>query len=168
MPPAVAQGIRMVNRLSQIAAIVGAASGVASLLVIVFSVGVRLGDLTARVGVIEGKLIEPQDFGGLKSQVGTLYKIYVEDALKVYRPGNPGHPDENLVELLDAARQYGLTHPDLEATATVIAFVRELAAEQPEYLSAAAKETGVVELLGFLLTAVEESKKDPGALGTKR
>jgi hypothetical protein len=63
------------------AAIVGAVSGVVSLLLLIFSTGRRIGQVETKIEAIESKAIGQKDWGELGNKVETLYRIYVLEAL---------------------------------------------------------------------------------------
>lgn len=64
-----------------VAAIVGAVTGVISLLLLIFSVGRRVGQLETKLEHLEQKVVGQREWGELGNKVETLYRVYVIDTL---------------------------------------------------------------------------------------
>jgi hypothetical protein len=64
-----------------VAAIIGAVTGVVSLLLVIFSVGRRIGQLETKLDATEAKIISQREWGELGNKVETLYRVYVLEAL---------------------------------------------------------------------------------------
>jgi hypothetical protein len=64
-----------------IGAVIGAVTGVVSLLLLIFGVGRRIGQLETKLHDIESKQIGEREWGELQNKVETLYSVYVLEAL---------------------------------------------------------------------------------------
>ena len=67
--------------ISEIAAIIGAITGVISIFGIIYAYGFKFGSIETKLRNIEKNQINPIEFGKLSNQVETIYKVYVLDSL---------------------------------------------------------------------------------------
>lgn len=68
--------------ITLIAAVIGAVGGVVSLVVVIFSVGRRVGQLETDVQALKQDSIDQKEWGELRHKVTTLYGIYIEHVVK--------------------------------------------------------------------------------------
>ena len=87
--------MNVIDWLELLASIVGAISGVAALLVWLFGVGRKVGQLESRLQTLERDGIDPREWGELRNQVKTMYSIYVEHVVRQNMPptGRGGRDD---------------------------------------------------------------------------
>lgn len=71
-----------------IASLVGAFTGVVSLLLLIFGVGRRVGQLETKLSDLENRAIGQREWGELQNKVETLYRVYVLEALSRDRNGD--------------------------------------------------------------------------------
>ena len=76
------------------AALVGAASGLAALVVWLFGVGRKVGQLESRLQRLEGDRVDPREGGKFRNQVETMYSIYVGGVVRQNVPSDRGDRDE--------------------------------------------------------------------------
>jgi hypothetical protein len=74
--------------LTLIAAVVGATTGVVSLLLLIFSAGRRIGQVETKIGDLESKTIKQAEWGELRNKVDTLYTVYVLEVLSRKNDGD--------------------------------------------------------------------------------
>jgi hypothetical protein len=65
------------------ASLIGAVSGVISLLGLIYMFGYKLGIIDTRLKNLESNQIDKETYGGLTQRVDTLYQVYVVEKLRI-------------------------------------------------------------------------------------
>lgn len=161
---------------TDIIALIGAITGVLSIVGLVYAFGVKFGSIETRITGIEGNLISREAFGELRSKVGTLYKIYVEEAIPMPRRrrigGNPGHhsnpggseekPTITLTQdFIEEIRKVREENPEAEVVEIVSLVFERLAGTKPKQLMSFIKENDITPK-DLTLAIWEEVKKIKG------
>lgn len=81
--------------ISSIVGIIGGIAGIVSIIMVIYGLGVRFGGIKERVSALEERLIEPKEFGELKSKVDFIYDIIVADIIARGRSNPESHSSKN-------------------------------------------------------------------------
>jgi hypothetical protein len=148
----------------QIAAIIGAITGLISIAGVIYAYGYKFGQLKE----LQGKMIDPVEYGKLCTQVQTLYAIYVLGALQKKEnpksnPGsnNPGNKEHKLSkEALDTIHKLTIDCSNMDDLDIVVKVVEELGASRPQELIGLIKELQLTPFLNKVYEQVSLARKE--------
>ena len=151
--------------MMEMVTLIGGIAGIVSIIMVIYGLGVRFGDLNRRVSVIEEKLINPVEFGKLLAKVDFLYEFLAADKLRRSK-NNPKSLNaenksielpEKIVDLIARKVSEGLDKSDFEVAAEIL---KELATLDRNLRNQLMHKLTPQQLLDEIYEKVIELKKE--------